>query len=123
MNVEQKFATEEYINSMDIDDRIAGLEGSDLLTYEEHGELQNLKKFKDEAVELFGEMEWVYGLNFIRDDYFSEHARELAEDMGVKFTTELWPYNHIDWHAASDELKYDYSQMDPLFGAIYWVRG
>ena len=122
MEARTEFATEECINSIDIDERITDLEESDLMTHEEHEEVQHLKRFKSEAIELLGETEWHYGLYFIRDDYFVEHARELAEDMGFP-KMNMWPYMHIDWRAAADELKYDYNRMEPLLGATYWVRG
>ena len=121
MNVKQEFATEEYIQSFNIDDRIDNLEGSGNLTLEEREELENLKQFKSEAIDCLGEDEWGYGLNFVRDDYFIEHARELAEDIGATALNE-WPIRHIDWRQAADELKFDYQLMSPLFGVEYWVR-
>jgi len=121
VNVKQEFATEEYIQSFNIDERIDNLEGSEDLTFEEHEELENLKQFKSEAIDCIGEDEWGYGLNFVRDDYFIEHARELAEDIGVTIPNE-WPYRHIDWEVAANELKFDYQLMSPLLGVEYWVR-
>ena len=63
----------------------------------------------------------------IHVDYFEEYARELAEDIGAVQADADWPLRHIDWAAAAEELKADYSEFDvtdPETGGIetYLVR-
>lgn len=63
----------------------------------------------------------VYGEPLIRDSYFVEYAEQLAEDLGYVGGSEGWPFNHIDWDAAADDLKIDYWSVD-WDGIEFWVR-
>jgi hypothetical protein len=65
--------------------------------------------------------EWESGATLIRDTYFEDYAREMAEDIGAIQRDMDWPCNHIDWEAAADELKIDYSTVD-FAGVDYWVH-
>lgn len=64
---------------------------------------------------------WDYGVTFIADHYFIEYAKELAEDIGAIDREASWPAYHIDWEAAAEDLKMDYSQYE-FNGEIYWAR-
>lgn len=65
--------------------------------------------------------DWQYGETMIRDDYFTEYAEELAEDLGYLNREARWPSNHIDWEAAAEELKEDCTEVQ--FGSeTYWLR-
>ena len=57
---------------------------------------------------------------FVRDSYFVQYARELADDL--VFGVPSWPFNYIDWQEAADELQQDYYDVD-FDGVTYWVRG
>lgn len=54
-----------------------------------------------------------YGETLVNDDYFTEYTRQLADDIGY-ITPEMhrWPYSHIDWEAAADELRGDYTKFE-----------
>ena len=59
--------------------------------------------------------EFPYGVHYIQSDKFVEYAQEFAEDIGAIETTPSnpqWPTQHIDWKAAADELKMDYTEID-----------
>lgn len=84
---------------------------------DEGGEHKNLSSFRDEAMS----SEWKYGVVLIREDYFTEYAQQLAEEIGAINRDASWPLNHINWDAAADELKNDYSQAD-LDGETYYYR-
>jgi hypothetical protein len=43
------------------------------------------------------------------EDEFENYARELAESVGAISDTASWPNNHIDWKAAAESLRQDYS--------------
>lgn len=58
---------------------------------------------------------------FIADDYFEEYTVDFAESCGMMKDEDKWPYNHIDWAAAADELKGDYSSTE-YGGTTYWFR-
>ncbi len=62
-----------------------------------------------------------YPLTLINDNYFESYAKELAEDCGMVSSDTSWPNNHIDWEAAADALKEDYSQVD-YDNETYWYR-
>ena len=65
--------------------------------------------------------DWEYGATLIRDSYFTEYAQDLAEDIGAIDRDSNWPATHIDWDAAADELKTDYTCVD-FDGVEYWIR-
>lgn len=65
--------------------------------------------------------DWPYGETLIRDSYFEDYAKELADDTGMTNRDARWPNNHIDWTAAAEELKGDYTAVQ-FRDATYWVR-
>jgi hypothetical protein len=48
----------------------------------------------------------------ILDSHFETYAQELADDIGAIDRHAKWPLNHIDWEAAADELRHDYSTAE-----------
>lgn len=76
-----------------------------------------------EALAAEGEFlaDWQYGATLIRDSCFQEYAEELAEDIGAVDRDARWPLNHIDWEAAADELKQDYTAIN-FDGITYWAK-
>lgn len=62
-----------------------------------------------------------YGETLIRDTHFEDYAYELAHDVCQNLNTTDWPYCHIDWAAAAEALKMDYSCVD-IAGYEYWFR-
>lgn len=111
--------TEDVIDSRDIIERIEYLEGLDERDEEEAEELTGLKSF---AEDMEGYLpDWKHGEAVIRDTYFRDYAQELAEDIGAIDRNASWPNNHIDWDAACDALKQDYTSAE-LFGHTYWGR-
>ena len=91
-----------------------------------HDEIEEIKEELDPLVALADEAEgysadWKYGEALIRDDYFTEYAQQLAEDIGAIQSDMDWPASHIDWDAAADALKMDYSAVD-FDGETYWIR-
>jgi hypothetical protein len=58
----------------------------------------------------------------IAEDDFAEYAEELATDLGyISDDTNRWPFNHIDWEAAADELRQDYTTIT-YDGDDYLIR-
>jgi hypothetical protein len=82
-------------------------------------ELTILETLEDEASGYAAD--WRHGETLIRDSYFEDYARELAEDIGSIQRDATWPNNHIDWPAAADELKGDYTSVT-FDGVDYWIR-
>ena len=110
---------QDIIDSRDILERIEELENdSDLLEYEQE-ELKILIALSKKGQEYAPD--WEYGSTLIRDTYFEEYAKELAEDCGMLEKEYRWPANHIDWDAAAEELQMDYILID-FDGVEYWVR-
>ena len=68
--------------------------------------------------------DWKHGEGLIRDSYFEDYARELAEDCG-DFPSGRepvrWPYTCIDWKRAAEELQQDYTSAE-YDGVTYWIR-
>lgn len=83
---------------------------------ENQEELEELRTLRDEIPE------WRHGETLINDGYFTEYAQDLAEDVCGMDRNQPWPYCHIDWDAAADDLKMDYSSCE-YQGETYWFRG
>ena len=65
--------------------------------------------------------DWDHGEPLIRDSYFEDYARQLADDIGAVDSDLAWPYTHIDWEAAAASLQMDYTSVD-FDGITYWIR-
>lgn len=116
--------TDDILDSRNIDQRISDLEtevemlpevereGSD-----EAEELKMWKDFKEQG----DNSEWSYGCAFISDRHFEEYARELAEDIDAVSPDHQWPLDCIDWSAAADALKMDYTEIE-IDGYTFWCR-
>lgn len=65
--------------------------------------------------------DWPHGEALIRDSYFEEYARDLADDCGMVDKKATWPNTFIAWEAASEALKQDYMSVD-FDGVEYWIR-
>ena len=99
-------------------------EGGIGLDDEETEELETLENLLEEIKGCGGDEQWNgdwYPITLIRDSYFEDYAKELAEECGLVNTSANWPNNCIDWKKASRELQWDYSTVD--FGDVtYWYR-
>ena len=110
----------DIIDSRDIIERIAYLEidpGNN--DEEDAAELAALKSLEEDAEGYCPD--WRHGASLIRDTYFEEYARQLAEDIGAIDRNATWPACHIDWEAAAEALQQDYTSVE-FDGVTYWVR-
>ena len=82
-------------------------------------ELKALQAFAEEASEYAPD--WHYGETIIHADYFVAYAEQLADEIGAINKKAEWPHTHIDWEAAADELKMDYSDVE-FDGVTYYIR-
>lgn len=123
---------DDYIDSRDVITRIDELEsevddlypdGWDDDTEEseddcgELSELRILLALQDEA----NHGDWQYGATLIRETYFEDYARDLAEDTGAIDPNATWPANCIDWAEAASQLQMDYTAVD-FDGVEYLIR-
>ena len=96
------------------DDNVTGaIEALEEWDEEYKEELDELCAMRDEIPE------WQRGETLIAEEDFAEYAEELADDLYE--VEQHWPFNHIDWDAAADELKSDYSSID-YQGTTYLYR-
>lgn len=115
----------DVIDSREVIERITDLEnladsdGVYVLDEDETAELAALRALAAEGEASAGD--WRHGAGLIRESYFEDYARELAEDIGAIQKDGDWPTNRIDWEAAADDLKIDYSTVD-FDGVTYYVR-
>lgn len=92
---------------------------ADALDNPEGVELATLLDLQDEAKGYCAN--WYHGAALIRDSYFEDYAHDLAESIGAIGKDTQWPATHINWDAAADELKMDYTSVE-WDGVTYWVR-
>ena len=120
--------SDDVIDSRDVIARIVelqaekeDLENEELADWEkENGEeLKALEELAEEGEDYAPD--WLHGETLIRDSYFTEYAQQLAEDIGAIDKNAGWPSMHIDWEAAAEELKGDYSCIS-FDGVDYWIR-
>ena len=96
----------------------ARVDGDDTADLE--AELKALEEFADEASECAPD--WHYGETIIHEDYFTQYARELSDELSLgDGAMAQWPFTHIDWEAAADALKVDYSEVE-FNGVTYYIR-
>lgn len=62
-----------------------------------------------------------HGETMIDERDFTEYAEQLADDLGYTDGDAKWPFTHIDWEAAAEELKQDYITIT-YQGTDYYVR-
>lgn len=86
--------------------------------WDDAGEFAPLTAFAKEAE---GYCDWPYGAVLVRDSYFKEYAKEVADDIGATGREFQWPLVHIDWEAAAEQLQQDYTDVD-FDGVTYWMR-
>lgn len=67
--------------------------------------LRELNNMRDEI------SDWRSGTTLINEDDFPDYAEEYANDSSSENLSH-WPYNHIDWSAAAEELAADFSRAE-----------
>ena len=84
------------------------------------GELAPLLELAEEGETL---EDWEYGVQLVRDSYFTTFAEEFANDIGAidEKATSGWPLYCIDWERAASELQMDYTPVE-FDGVTYWAR-
>jgi len=118
-----EFATEQSIDSRDVQTRIEELES--ILEDEENPAqdddladlLKTLREFRDDA----DSDEWPHGIRFIADRHFVDYAQELAENIGAIPKDNSWPCTCIDWEQAAKELQMDYTSIH-VGDSCFWYR-
>ena len=116
---------------MDIHNQLNFIDSRDIV--DRYNEIVGDPEFLDEATRLEkvirqGEScssDWDHGEMLIHEDYFVEYTKELIEDCydDINTTSDKWPYRHmeIDFEAAANELKQDYTAID-FDGQTYYIR-
>lgn len=120
--------TDDVIDSLDVIARIEELEDQRDAALEDpeepeldEDEAKELAELKALASEGEGLADWTYGAALIHEDHFEDYARQLAEDIGAIDPDASWPASYIDWEAAADALKVDYTAVD-FGGQTYFAR-
>jgi len=99
----------EHVSYLDDDERAELIE-----------ELTKLKEFAAYATGYSGD--WNSGATLIADDHFVEYAKGYAESVGAIDDDARWPSNFIDWDAAADDLRTDFTSVEDPDGNTWWVR-
>jgi hypothetical protein len=103
----------------DLEEAIANYnQGHGFYSEDDATELASLEDLKSQAECC---SDWEYGETLIRESYFEEYARQFASDIGAINEDSNWPNCHIDWEAAADALKQDYTGVD-FDGETYLIR-
>ena len=105
---------QDIIDSRDVIERLIELRDDPDLDIAEYNALREL----DREGEQYSE-DWEYGATLIHENYFTQYAEDLANDIGE--VSDAWPFSCIDWDEAAELLKQDYTEVQ--FGEeTYYVR-
>jgi antirestriction protein len=108
-----------YIDTRELIDEVTALHTLEKtgveLTEEDLSRIQSIEDLLSEVG-----LEAPYGVTLIPEDDFVDYAEQLAEDLGM-VKDQSWPYCHIDWDAAADSLRMDYSSVE-FDGVSYLFR-
>lgn len=86
---------------------------------DEYEELANWLDLKEQAESYCGGR--FRDCQLINEGKFVDYCQEYASDIGAILRDAEWPTNHIDWEAAADELKSDYTEIE-VDGNTFLVR-
>lgn len=114
-------STDDVIDSRDVIAAIEELREERDLDPEAFIEQADLDALEELAEEAEGSPDWQYGETLIRESYFTDYARELAEDIGAIQSDAQWPNYCIDWERAARELQQDYMSVE-FNGVTYFIR-
>src|SRR5262245_56158343 len=101
--------SDDIIDSRDVIERINDLDEIEDRDEDENDELAALHSLAEQGEDC---ADWLYGETLIRDSYFVDYARDLAEDIGAIDAEASWPLHCIDWEWAARELQMDYTSVD-----------
>lgn len=122
----------DLIDTRDVLDRINELEG-DLESFYQDGpdtwdsedpDVIEIRQLQDLINEVAGysEDKPADGVTLIRATYFVRYMEEYFEDTSdTPVKSHDWPFRHIDWEAAADELRVDYTEVE-YNGVSYLFR-
>ena len=104
-----------------------GITFDDVSDWAESDDAHELKALLALADEAECSPDWPYGETLIHEDYFTNYIEEIIDDcyeLPKEFNSGDWPWCHmtIDYEAAADEAKQDYTEVN-FDGATYYIRG
>jgi hypothetical protein len=117
--------SEDLIDVRNVIARIEELEEAQAGLYIEEDEFEELNTLSELMIGMRGyggDEQWRgdwYPGSLIRDSYFEDYARELADDIGIVTNGQGWPNSYIDWEAAAAALQMDYTPVE-YDGVTYW---
>lgn len=125
LDVRDIIARIEYLRALPDEDEPEDGDETPSMDDEEKQELAELLALMVDLEGMGGDEQWEgtwYPLTLIRDSYFEDYARELADDLyGNEMSDSHWPFTCIDWESAARELRMDYSPVE-FRDVTYWTR-
>jgi hypothetical protein len=124
---------ESVLDSRDIIARIEHLKEEFTVDLDDSSDVDRMSNFDFEEIKELAQLlalqaeaegyapDWQHGCTLVHEDHFTEYAQEMAYDIGAISKDATWPACHIDWEAAAEALKVDYTEVE--FGTqTYLVR-
>lgn len=119
----EDLTSEDYLDSRDMEAWLNWWDEDMIAEEDESNGDTSLAGLRATILEIREECEgygWEHGILFVRESYWEEYARQLAEDVGAIDRNAAWPACHIDWGAAADALMRDYNESDVGRMTYYW---
>ena len=110
---------EDIITGDDISDAIAALREENNRTEENTATLKVLIEARKEIKStIYSENDFT-SVTLINDNYFESFIREQV--YGDHEDLDAWPFKHIDWEQAAEEIASDYHTLDVEGNTFYYI--
>lgn len=117
----EEIASLDYFDSRDVVERLNSIPIESV-------EAKTLLHLLEELAEEFPPSKWSdvrtdtnCGVSGFAEHYAVEYAQEYASDVAGMDRAEPWPFNHINWDDATEDLKEDYTEVE-ILGHTFYLR-
>ena len=109
---------EDIVTGDDISDAIDTLREENDRTKENTATLKALIEARKEIKSYIDE-DYFTSVTLINDNYFESFIREQV--YGDHEDLDTWPFKHIDWEQAAEEIASDYHTLDVEGNTFYYI--
>ena len=109
---------EDIITGDDISDAITALREENKRTKENTATLKVLIGARKE-IKSYVDEDYFTSVTLINDNYFESFIREQV--YGDHEDLDAWPFKHIDWEQAAEEIASDYHTLDVEGNTFYYI--
>lgn len=126
----EEISTLDYFDSRDVVERLNEIKADETagMIPELRIERMVLEELLENLTEHFPPSKWgdvrtdvSCGVQGFAEHYAIEYAQDYASDVTGVDSEQSWPFCHIDWEAAADDLKEGYKEVE-ILGSTFYLR-